>query len=130
MGRDDGCDHAWRTAGRAGPFPWKGNVSIQDVEEALDEKGENADSAAEDDLRERAEALALEACTFWEAFSRFCRTKMKLEPETVLFAHFPPILSWIEETLNSKDKLQVDENLAEEYEAALTEVWREHLQNA
>ena len=130
-GWEDGCEHAWRSPGKAGPFPWRDNDELgqraNEVAEALAGEGENADADDDDELAEVAEALATEVRTLWEAFSRFCRAEMETEPETVLLAWVPPMVGWIEGALNTSDGVRVDADILLQYETALTDAWREFL---
>ena len=142
-----GCEHAWLSAGMAGPFPWRdssdpGQEAVE-VAEALagdggntndndDDDGDDDDDDDDDDdeLAEGAQALVTEIQTIWEAFTRVCRAEMGAEPETVLLAWVAPMAGWIEGALNAADAVQVDADLLLEYERALTNAWREFLREA
>ncbi len=130
-GWEAGCDHAWQSAGMAGPFPWRDN---SDPGQEADEVAgaftvENADGD-DDELEEASEALATEVQSLWEAFSRVCRVEMGSEPETVLLTWFPSVVDWIEGALNAADNICVDADIYEEYVRALTTAWREYLREA
>jgi hypothetical protein len=132
-GWEAGCEHAWRSAGMAGPFPWRDSSDQDQMTEetagALAGEGENADGGTAE-LEEVSEALATEVATLWEAFSRACRAEMGVEPETILLAWLPPMQGWIEGALNAADGILVDADLLLEYETALTNAWRELLREA
>ncbi len=120
-----GCDHAWQSAGMAGPFPWRDSSALGqragEVAGALAAENTDGDDA---ELEEASEALAIEVQSLWEAFSRLCREEMGSEPETVLLAWFPPMVGWIEGALNVADAGRVDADILEVYETALTNAWR------
>jgi hypothetical protein len=130
-GWEAGCEYAWLSAGNTGPFPWreKGALGHRADEDAgaLAGEGLNDDDA---ELEAIAEALATEVRTLWEAFSRFCRAEMQVEPEIVLLAWAPPMVGWIEAALNTVDGVQVDPDVLLEYETALTNAWCEYLPRA
>jgi hypothetical protein len=120
-----GCDHAWLSAGMAGPFPWR---DYGDLGERADE-GQDADEGGEDDeLGTVCEALATGVRTLLEAFSRFCRAEIDAEPEILLHAWLPPTGIWTEDALNAVDGVRVDADVLLEYETALTKAWREFLE--
>ncbi len=133
MGWEAGCEHAWRRASKAGPFPRRDNGDLSqradEVAEALASEGQDA-ADADDELEAMAEALATEVGTLRAAFSRFCQSEIGAEPETLLRAWLPPMVSWIEGALNAVDDVRVDGNLLLEYETALTKAWREFLREA
>ncbi len=127
-GWNAGCDHAWLSAGMARSFPWRDNG---DLGERADEGQDAEDGSDYDEWEEVADVLATEVRTLLEAFSRFCRTEMGSEPETVLLAWFPPMRGWIEGALNAaEDAGRVDADVLLEYETALTDAWREFLREA
>jgi hypothetical protein len=106
-GHRAGSRHAWRVAGmESSPPGWE-----VDEEEAE----ENTDPATEVDLKEievRLEEtagfvpewleelereLVVEARTIWEAFAGFSEEELDIEPETLLKAHFGPMLEQAED---------------------------------
>jgi hypothetical protein len=50
--------------------------------------------------------LATEARAVWDGFSHFCRTELGLPPETVLRAHFAPLLDRLERQREALDTAQ------------------------
>ena len=153
-GWEAGCEHAWRSADMTGSFPlegddlgWRaddvagtfagegGNTNDDDDDhhdDDDDDDGGGSDGGDDDDdeSAEGAQALVTEIRTIWEAFSRFCRAEMGVEPESVLLAWVPPMVGWIEGALSAADAVQVDADLLLEYERALTNAWREFLREA
>ena len=134
LGWAAGCAHAWESAGMAGPFPWRDNGDLgqraDEVAEALAGEDRDVDADGDDELEAVAEALATEVRTLWEAFSRFCRAEMGVEPEMVILVWVPPMQGWIEGALNAADDVRVDADSLEEYETALTNAWREFVREA
>jgi hypothetical protein len=131
QGWDAGCDHAWRAADKHGPFPWNHKTTLNERAKEMAEtiRAESRSKASNgsypNPLEEVSEALRVRAWSVWDAFSRFCREQMDLEPETVLPACFPPALGLPEELKNVAGSAQTDSTLSEDYEAMLTCSWRE-----
>ncbi len=126
-----GCEHAWLSAGKAGPFPWGDDRDLgQRADETAGALAGEGQDAADAELEAVAEALATEVRTLWEAFSQFCRAEMEAEPESVLLAWVPPMQGWIEGALHAADDVRVDANLLLDYETALSDAWREFLRGA
>jgi hypothetical protein len=125
-GWEDGCDHAWQTAGKGETFPWKGDSDhmAREVEEALANESRSLDNSP-DELDKTVQTLTVEVLTLWEAFSRFCRSEMGSDSEKVLLAWFPPMLYWIGEAKDAACTAQLDSNLIKGYEVVLAEAWRE-----
>ena len=73
------------------------------------------------------EDLAAELRAIWDAFSRFCRAELYLEPETVLGAHFAPLLERLERQRDTLDRAEPDPARVDEYAALLTRGWRHRL---
>ena len=83
-GWNAGCDHAWQSAGMAGPFPRRDGSNpaqrVGEVAGALAVENADGDDA---ELEEAAEALATEVQSLWEAFSLLCRVEMGSEPDPI-----------------------------------------------
>ena len=71
--------------------------------------------------------LATEARAVWDGFSHFCRTELGLPPETVLRAHFAPLLDRLERQREALDRAKPDPAKVEEYANVLTLGWRRRL---
>lgn len=129
-GWEDGCEHAWWAAGKPGTFPCKESGSLADsVKEMADlvsagdaKINDDEPQAALEDIRNRLLGLA---SALAEAFSRFCRTEMGVEPEVAVHAWCPQAIGSLEGVWEAADGTQIDEVLLEEYEATLTVAWRE-----
>ena len=78
------------------------------------------------------EKTTQEAWTLFEAFSSFCREELEVEPEKVTKALFEPIVARFEDLKARREKFdtEVDEGVASEYAAALSEAWGRHLKEA
>jgi hypothetical protein len=131
QGWDAGCDHAWRVAGKHGPFPWndKANLNERAKEMAQRIRAQSGSEASDDTrqktLEEMGEALGVRARTIWEAFSRFCREQTGLEPETVLRACYPSAIALLEDIEDAAGSAQADYASLEDYEAILVRTWCE-----
>lgn len=129
-GWEDGCDHAWRAAGRRGSFPWKGQSVLNDLAEkkaqdaiAVSRKTDDSDRGST--LEDTRGTLIVEASAVVEAFCRFCHATMGVEPEVAVRAWCPPALDCLKEIWEATSSIQIDETLLEEYEATLTGAWHE-----
>jgi len=138
-GHHSGSRHAWRAAGMEGDPPGWGDW--EDDEEA-DEKA--LDPAIEGDLEnigarvEETTALiselvdklerefVVEVRTVWEAYASFCEEELGFGPETLLKAHFEPMLEQVERLkalIGKPDApLPEPERLAE-YREAMSSAW-------
>jgi hypothetical protein len=138
QGWDAGCDHAWQVAGKHGPFPWNDKATLNERAKEMakriremakrikaESRSEASGGSHQDTLERISEALSVGAWTIWEAFSRFCREQLGLEPETVLRACFPPALGLPEELKDAAGNAQADPASLEDYEAMLVRTWCE-----
>jgi hypothetical protein len=71
--------------------------------------------------------LAIEARTVWDGFSRFCCNELGLAPETVLRAHFAPLLNRLERQRETLEGVEPNQAKVEEYANLLTTGWRRRL---
>jgi hypothetical protein len=58
--------------------------------------------------------LAMEARAVWDGFTHFCRTELGLPPETVLRAHYAPVLDRLERQREALDRAKPDPAKVEE----------------
>ena len=131
QGWDAGCNHAWQTSGKHGPFPWNDNANLNERAKEMAKsikagsRSEASGGSGQDMSKEVSEALSVRAQTIWEAFSRFCREQTGLEPETVLRACFPPALRLTKELKDVVSSVQAEPASLEDYEAMLVRTWGE-----
>ncbi len=65
--------------------------------------------------------------TVWDGFSRFCCNELGLAPETVLRAHFAPLLNRLERQRETLEGVEPNQAKVEEYANLLTTGWRRRL---
>jgi hypothetical protein len=75
-------------------------------------------------LDEIRNAVAAEIKGIWEAFSRFSKRELRLEPDTVVSAWFAPALVHLHEILDALDRVQPSLTFVDDYDASLTKTWR------
>jgi hypothetical protein len=120
-----GAELAWTEAGQKGKPKWSAKA-----ESAIDSALAKARAALNvlPQLSERlVRDLATEARAVWDGFSHFCRTELGLPPETVLRAHFAPVLDRLERQREALDRAKPDPAKVEEYANVLTVGWRRRL---
>jgi hypothetical protein len=93
------------------------------IEKALND-AEQATKRIPEVLEELRNTVAAETKAIWEAFSRFSKRELRLEPETVVSAWFAPALAHLHEVRDALDGVQPTTLLMDEYEAALAKIWR------
>jgi hypothetical protein len=59
----------------------------------------------------------------WEAFSKFAREEMGLEPKTLIKAWFGPILPEIEAVEDTLDTMPANPQRFQEYASMLRQLW-------
>ena len=75
-------------------------------------------------LEEIRNTVAAEIKGIWEAFSRFSKRELRLEPETVVSAWFAPALANLDVVRDALDGVQSAPTFVEEYDASLSRTWR------
>jgi hypothetical protein len=128
-GVDVGAELAWAAAGRKGAPRWNAETeSVIDgrIDSAL-AKGRAALSVLPRLSDNLVRDLATEARAVWDGFSHFCRAELGLPPETVLRAHFAPVLDRFERQREALDTAKPDPAKVEEYANVLTLGWRRRL---
>jgi len=73
-------------------------------------------------LADIRQALEGQVKTLWEAFATVCRQDMGLEPEALLAAFYPPVLSQVEDDLT--EEATVDEGTKDEVLTVMREYWQ------
>ena len=68
--------------------------------------------------------MRVEVVAMWEAFSKFARAEIGVEPKTLIRAWFEPILPEIEAVEDTLGMAEVDPQKVEEYESTLRHSWR------
>jgi hypothetical protein len=128
-GVDLGAELAWEAAGQKGaPRRSAETESVIDgrIDSAL-AKG-RAGLGVLPRLSERlVRDLAMEARAVWDGFSAFCRIELGLPPETVLCAHFAPLLNRLERQRETLEGVEPNQAKVEEYANVLTLGWRRRL---
>jgi hypothetical protein len=75
-------------------------------------------------LEKIRDAVAAEIMAIWEAFGRFSKRELRLEPETVVSAWFAPALTQLHEARDALNEAQAVPTFVNEYDASLTKFWR------
>src|SRR5207247_5533387 len=117
-----GAELSWRAAGRGGEPEQTDDAETAleaGIEAAMAEAREKPDVVATVSERILVD-LAAEVRAMWEAFSRFCRAELCLEPETVLGAHFVPLLGRLERQRETLDRVEPDPARVDECADLLT----------
>jgi hypothetical protein len=70
------------------------------------------------------EDMRIEVVAMWEAFSKFARAEIGVEPKTLIRAWFEPILPEIEAVEDTLGMAEMDPQKVEEYESTLRQSWR------
>jgi hypothetical protein len=69
------------------------------------------------------EEMRIEVVAVWEAFSKFAREEMGLEPKTLIRAWFGPILPEIEAAEDTLDPTETNPQRLQEYASMLRQLW-------
>jgi hypothetical protein len=75
-------------------------------------------------VRRLEEDMRIEVVAMWEAFSKFARAEIGVEPKTLIRAWFEPILPEIEAVEDTLSMAEMDAQKLEEYESTLRQSWR------
>jgi hypothetical protein len=75
-------------------------------------------------VRRLEEDMRMEVAAMWEAFSKFARAEIGVEPKTLIRAWFEPILPEIEAVEDTLSMAEMDAQKLEEYESTLRQSWR------
>ena len=132
-GRREGAERAWRAAGKEGDLP-KGepNGEGSGTKEALGRLSAHMEWASEG-FADMAHNLELEhaksALTLWEAFGRFCREELGMEPKKLVRFWYEAALEEIEELEVRREEVEVDWEDVERTAAAFKEGWRRQVGN-
>jgi hypothetical protein len=126
-GNAAGSRRAWRVANRENDPP---NVEEDDPEtdHALEEITSRIEvewSKVTDVLGGLQQDMLHEAKAMWEAFARFSRTEIGMEPEKLLKVWFEPMLPEIEKLKDISDPPTMDAEKLEEYDSTLCQLWSE-----
>jgi hypothetical protein len=70
------------------------------------------------------EDMRIEGVAMWEAFSKFARAEIGVEPKTLIRAWFEPVLPEIEAVEDTLAMAEMDPQKLEEYESTLRQSWR------
>jgi hypothetical protein len=74
-------------------------------------------------LYKAAQEIAEELINTWTAFGQFCRTRVGVEPQTMLNAWLLPIVGEIEQTLKRYSDVKADPAKVEEYAEMICKGW-------
>jgi hypothetical protein len=126
-GREAGLKEGLGAAGTKGGFPDADQEGDNpDIEEALDRITHRIEGASKRFLRRLEELeleIAAEARVLWEAFSKFSREELGLEPKKLVKMWFEPALSEIEELERLTDGIELGREKVEDNEALLKSGW-------
>jgi hypothetical protein len=124
-GREAGLKEGLGTAGKKGRFPYA-DEEAPDTEQALGRITDRIEVASRRylGLLEKFKLeIAAEARALWEAFSKFSREELGLEPKKLVKMWFEPALSEIEELERLTEGIELDREKVEDNEALLKSGW-------
>lgn len=117
-GFSEGCDHAWKVAGKEGQSP-RGDKDLEKL--AAEVEAELKSRFAFALLEETQRTMAAEAKAVWEAFTACCREDMGLEPETVVRATVGSLPDGLERLTG----VEVDPERLAYWREAFGKAWRQ-----
>jgi hypothetical protein len=123
-GREAGLKEGWQVAGGNEALPEADEDA--ETEEALDRITRRIEGASKRflSLLEKLKLeIATEAEALWEAFSKFSREELDLEPKKLVKMWFEPALSEIEELEKLTENIELDLEKVEKNETLLKSGW-------